>query len=393
MSHLCDVLIVGGGVLGASIAFHLAQRRPGRVVLVEKAYLGAGASGKSAALVYQSHRHLLMTALARHCLPVFEHFADVVGGPPVFWRTGMVRLAPRGDELELETRLARQRGLGIDVRCLADHELMEVDPNARLADDEIAVFERAAGYVEAVQVVASFAEAARREGADIRQGVEVRALLADKGKITGVETNEGAYECARLVLATGAWAAQLPRTVKVEVPVRAGRAQVALFRRPTDSGRRGVVFADGVQGLYLRPGQGDLIHAGDLTAPADEPDLDPDACSEAADADWLPAIRQRLIRRYPAMYCGFNRGGYGLPISRTPDGLPILDRLPETEGVFCAAGFGSVSFLLAPLAGQVIAQWLVDGTPSDLDVTPFRLARFAEAEPQNNAEVKMQNAE
>jgi glycine/D-amino acid oxidase-like deaminating enzyme len=393
MSHLCDILIVGGGVLGTSIAFHLAQRRPGRVVLVEKAYLGAGASGKSAALVYQSHPDPLMTTLARHSLPVFEHFADVVGGSPVFWRTGMVRLTPRGNEVELETHLARQRGLGIDVHRIADHELMEVDPNARLADDEVAIFERGAGYVEAVQVVASFAEAACREGADVRQGVEVRALLTDKGKITGVETNEGAYECARLVLATGAWAAQLPRTAKVEVPVRAGRAQVALFRRPAGSARRGVVFADGVQGLYLRPGQGDLIHAGDLTAPPDEPSIDPDTCSEAADADWLPAIRQRLIRRYPAMYCGFNRGGYGLPISRTPDGLPILDRLPELEGAFCAVGFGSASLLLAPLAGQAMAQWLVDGTTGDLDASPFRLARFAETEPPKNAEVRMQNTE
>src|SRR5262249_8311449 len=105
MSHLCDILIVGGGVLGASIAFHLAQRRPGRIMLVEKAYLGAGASGKSTALVYQSHRDPLTTTLARRCLPVFEHFTDVVGGPPVFWRTGMVRLAPHSEEAELEAQL------------------------------------------------------------------------------------------------------------------------------------------------------------------------------------------------------------------------------------------------------------------------------------------------
>jgi glycine/D-amino acid oxidase-like deaminating enzyme len=381
MSHLCDILIVGGGVLGASIAFHLAQRRPGRVMLVEKAYLGAGASGKSSALVYQSHRDPLTTALARRCLPVFEHFADVVGGPPVFWRTGMVRLLPLSGEAELEAQLDRQRELDIDVRRIADHELMEVDPNARLADDEVAAFEPAAGYVEAVQVVALFAEAARREGADIRQGVEVRALLADKGKISGVETNEGTYECARLVLATGAWAAQLPRTVKIELPVQASRAQVALFRRPADSGRRGVVFADFVQGLYLRPDQGELIHAGDLAEPPAEPLVDPDACNEAADADWLPAVRQRLIRRYPAMYCGFGRGGYGRPDARTPDGRPILDRLPELEGAFCAAGFGDANFLLAPLVGQAMAQWLVEDTTGDLDLTPFRLARFAEAEP------------
>jgi sarcosine oxidase subunit beta len=380
MSHICDILIVGGGVVGASLAFHLAQRRAGRVVLVEKAYLGAGASGKAAALIYQAHRHPLTSLLARRCLPVFEHFADLIGGPPVFWRTGMVQLLPRRDEAELDALLERQHQLGIDVRRISEQELMEVDPNARIADDEAAIFERAAGYVEAVQVVASFAEAARREGADIRQGVEVRALLAEKGKVAGVETNEGTYACGRLVLATGAWAAQLPRTLKMELPVRASRRQVALFRRPADSGRRGAVFADFVQDLYLRPGQGDLLHAGDWEAAANEALGDADAYNEAADADWLPSVRQRLIRRCPAMHCCFGRGGYALMTARTPDGQPILDRLPDLDGAFCAIGLGSESFLLAPLIGQVMTQWLLDNTVVDVDLSPFGLARFAEPE-------------
>lgn len=358
----------------------MAQRRAGRVVLVEKAYLGAGASGKSSALIYQSHRHPLTTLLARRCVPVFEHFADLIGGPPVFWRTGMVQLTPRRDEAEWVALMARHHEMGIDVRRIEEQELMEVDPNARVADDELALFERAAGYVEAVQVVASFAEAARREGADIRQGVEVRTLLTDKGKVAGVETNEGTYACGRLVLATGAWAAQLPRTLKIELPVQASRSQVALFRRPADSGRRGAVFADFVQGLYLRPAQGELLHAGDLEPSPSESLSDADVYNEAADGDWLPAIRQRLIRRCPAMHCCFGRGGYALLSDRTPDGLPILDRLPDLEGVFCAAGLGNDSFLLAPMIGQVLTQWLVENTVADVDLTPFGLARFAALE-------------
>lgn len=393
MSHLCDILIVGGGVLGTSIAFHLAQRRAGRVVLVEKSYLGAGASGKSAGLVYQAHRDLLIAALAPRCLPVFEHFADLVGGPPVFWRTGMVQFMPRSEQDELDERLVRQRELGIDAQRLSEHELMEVDAGARLADDESAIFERSAGYVEPVQVVASFAEAARRGGADLHQGVEVRALLVEKGKVKGVETNEGTYECARLVLATGAWAAQLPSTVKLEVPVSASRAQVAMFRRPADSGRRGAVLADHVQGVYLRPSQGDLLHVGELQPPPDEPSIDPDAYNEAADGDWLPVVRQRLLRRYPAMHCGFGRGGYGLSTSRTPDGRPILGTLPGLEGAFCAAGFGADSFLLSPLVGQVVAQCVIEDKVADMDLTPFGLERFAAKElPPNAVETRLPNA-
>jgi sarcosine oxidase subunit beta len=377
MSHSCDILIVGGGILGASIAFHLAQRRAGRVLLVEKAYLGAGASGKASALVYQAHRHPSLTLLARRCLPVFEHFADLIGGPPLFWRTGMVQLTPRSAESELEASIAQQREMGVDVRQISAQELMEVDPNARLADDEAAIFERAAGYVEAVQAVASFAEAARQHGADIRQGVEVRTLLSDKGKISGVETNEGIYECGRLVLATGAWAARLPRTLKIELPVQAGRTQVALFRRPADGGRRGAVFADFTQGLYVRPAQGDLIHAGDLT-PSTPSEENGDSYDEAADGDWLRSVRQRLIRRCPAMHCCFGRGGYALMTAQTPDGLPILDRLPGLEGAFCATGFGRESFLLAPMVGQVLAQWLIDNTAAEVDLTAFSLARLSE---------------
>ena len=393
MSHLCDILIVGGGILGTSIAFHLAQRQAGRVVLVEKAHLGAGASGKSAGLVYQAHRDLLIAALAPRCLPVFEHFADLVGGPPVFWRTGLVQFVPRSEQDELDERLARQRELGIDVQRLSEHELMEVDAGARLADDESAVFERSAGYVEPVQVVASFAEAARRSGADLRQGVEVRALLVEKARLKGVETNEGTYECARLVLATGAWAAQLPRSIKLELPVSASRAQVALFRRPADSGRRGAVLADHVQGLYVRPTQGDLLHVGDLQPPPDEPDVDPDAYNEAADGDWLPAVRQRLLRRYPAMHCGFGRGGFGMLTSHTPDGRPVLDTLPGLENAFCAGGFGSDSFLLSPLVGQVVAQWVVEDKVADMDLTPFGLGRFATKEPPpNTVETRLPNA-
>jgi sarcosine oxidase subunit beta len=381
MSHTCDILIVGGGVLGVSIAFHLAQRHAGRVVLVEKAFLGAGASGKSAALVHQAHRDPLTTTLARRSLPFFEHFGERVGGPAVFWRTGMVQLVSQAQRVEMEPLLERQRELGIDVRLLSAQELTEIDPNARLADDETAIFEPLAGYVEGVQVVASLAEAARREGADLRQGVEVRGLRIDRGKVASVETNEGAYECGRLVLATGAWMAHLLHTHDIELPVQAGRAQVALFRRPADSGRRGLVIADFVQGLYLRPAQGELIHAGDLAPLPGGPAFDPDSYNEAADGDWLLATRQRLIRRYPAMHCGFGRGGYALPAAITPDGRPILDRLPDIEGAFCATGFGSASFLLAPLVGQVMAQWLLDNTTGDLDLTPLSLARFAGTEP------------
>ena len=381
MTSASDVLIVGGGVIGCSIACHLARRRAGRVLLLEKSFPGAGSSGKSGAIVRQHYSNALTVAMARHSLRVFENFPDAVGGPPVFTRTGMAIIVNERDRAGLEANLALQHQHGVEVRLMTAQELTEVDPNARLAEDEVAALESEAGYVEAVQVVASYADAARRAGADVRLGVEVRAILSERGRVTGVETNEGTYPCGTLVLATGPWAAQLARTLKLTLPVQACRTQVALFRRPPDCGRRGLVYGDFVQGVYFKPTHGDMVHAGSLAGEEVRDPVDPDHYNEAADGDWLPQVRQRLGRRYPAMHRGYGRGGYGALYGITPDWHPILDRLPGLEGAYCAVGFSGHGFKLSPVVGQLMAELIVDGQASTLDVTPLRLARFEENDP------------
>jgi sarcosine oxidase subunit beta len=372
----CDILIVGGGVMGVSIAHALAQRRVGRVVVLEKAFLGAGSSGKSGAIIRQHYSNRLTASMAQKSLRVFEHFEDIVGGPPVFTQTGMLVVVKQGDRLGLEVNVEMQRELGIDVRLVSPQEVMDLDPNARLAEDELAAYEAEAGYVEAVQVVASFADAASREGADVRQGVEVKALVLDGDRVAGVDTNEGHYACRTVILATGPWAAQLAREIGIELPVQACRTQVALFRRPTDLGRRGPVYGDFVQGLYFKPTHGDMIHAGSIAGEEVHNPVDPDHYNEAADGDWLPGIRQRLSRRYPAMHRGYGRGGYGALYAITPDWHPILDRCPGREGIYCAVGFSGHGFKMSPIVGQLMAELVIDGHAAALDISPLRLTRF-----------------
>jgi sarcosine oxidase subunit beta len=378
MAQSGDILIVGGGVMGTSIAYHLARRRVGRVVLLEKAYLGAGSSGKSGAIIRQHYSNRLTAAMARQGLRVFENFPDAVGGPPVFTHTGMVLIVHEQNRAGLEANLAMQRELGIDVRLVSAQELADIDPNARLADDELAAFEAEAGYVEAVQVVASFADAARRHGADLRLGVEVKAVVVDKDRVVGVETNEGRYDCRTLVLAAGPWAAELARSAGQQMPVQACRTQVALFRRPPDLGRRGAVYGDFVQGIYFKPTHGDMLHAGSVAGEELKDPVNPDDYNEAANGDWLPQVRQRVNRRYPAMHRGYGRGGYGALYEITPDWHPILDRLTGLEGAYCAVGFSGHGFKMSPVVGQLMAELILDGKAATLDIAPLRLARFAE---------------
>ncbi len=376
MTQTCDLLIVGGGVIGTSIAFQLAKRRAGRVLVLEKAHLGAGSSGKSGAIVRQHYSNRLTASMAQKSLRVFEHFDDAVGGPPVFTRSGMVLVVNERDRAGLDANVAMQRELGIDVRLVTSQELADIDANARLGDDEVAAYEAEAGYVEAVQAVASFAEAARREGAEVREGVEVKEVVVERGRVAGVETNEGRYACGTLVLATGPWAARLAK-----LPVQACRTQVALFRRPPESGRRGPVYGDFVQGIYFKPTHGDMIHAGSLAGEEINDPADPDHYNEAADGAWLPGVRQRLGRRYPAMHRGYGRGGYGALYAITPDWHPVLDRLPGAEGAYCAVGFSGHGFKMSPVVGQLMSELIVDGKATTLDVAALRLARFDENDP------------
>jgi sarcosine oxidase subunit beta len=381
MTQSCDILIVGGGVIGSSIAFALAKRRTGRVVLLEKSFLGAGSSGKSGAIIRQHYSNRLTARMAQQSLRVFEHFDDVVGGPPVFTRTGMVLVTHERDRAGLEANIALQRELGIDVRLVSAQEVADIDPNALIADEEAAAFESEAGYVEAVQVVASFAEAARREGADIRQGVEVKGVISEGERVAGVDTNEGRYASRCVVLATGPWAGQLALANGLRLPVQACRTQVALFRRPPDFGRRGAVYCDFVQGIYFKPTHGDMIHAGSLAGEELNDPVDPDQYDEAASGSWLPQVRQRLSRRYPAMHRGYGRGGYGALYGITSDWHPILDRLPGVEGGYCAVGFSGHGFKMSPIVGQLMAELIVDGHATALDIAPLRLGRFAENDP------------
>ncbi|CAN5563416.1 FAD-binding oxidoreductase [soil metagenome] len=373
-----DIVIVGGGVMGVSIAHSLAARQAGRVVLLEKRYLGAGSSGKSGAICRQHYSNALTALMARKSLEVYREFSDRVGGPAVFTHTGMMLVVKGQDRRSLETNVALQQSLGIDVKLISTSDVRELDPEAKLDGGEIAAFESEAGYVEAVQVVASYAVAAEQLGAEIECDAPLTALHSEGGRIRGVTAGGERWECGTVIVAAGPWASWLLTPLGLRLPIQACRTQVGLFRRPTTVKKGGPVYGDFSQGIYFKPTHGDMMHAGSIGGEEINDPVDPDNYTEVADATWLPGIRQRLARRIPAMSRGYGRGGYGALYAITPDWHPVIDRCPGVEGLYVAAGFSGHGFKMAPVVGSLVSELVLDGVCRTLDIKALRFNRFDE---------------
>jgi glycine/D-amino acid oxidase-like deaminating enzyme len=367
--------------MGASIAFHLAQRRAGKILLLEKSHLGAASSGKSGAIIRQYYSHELLAAMARFGLRMYRDFPELVGGPPVFTHSGMVVVTDATGRAQMEANVAMLGRLGVDAKMLAPADLRALDPRVAVSGDEAAAYEAEAGYCEALQVVTSFAAAARRMGVAVREAEPAAQFRIEGGKVMGVSTPRGLISTKAIVLAAGGWSAALANGAAADLPVKACRTQVALFRRPCEFGPAHPIYGDLANQIYFRPTHGEMTHVGNVDPREEQNTVDPDRYNEVADQGFAEEMRAKIERRYPDLRRGVGRGGYAALYAVTPDWQPIIDRLPGIEGAFCATGFSGHGFKMAPAVGQLVAELVLDGRPSSFDIHPLRASRFAEGEP------------
>jgi glycine/D-amino acid oxidase-like deaminating enzyme len=380
MTETADIVIIGGGVMGTSIAFELAQGRAGKIVLLEKAYPGAASSGKSGAIIRQYYSHELLARMAGYGRRVYEGFPGSVGGPAVFTRSGMIVVTDNAGRAQMEANVAMLRRVGVDAKMVSPEDLHAIDPHVALRDGEAAAYEPEAGYCEALQVVASLAAAARERGVEVREGQRVSHLGIEGQRVAGVSTPQGTIATRTVVLAAGGWSAALAETAGVELPVKPCRTQVALFRRPCEFGASHPVYGDLTNQIYFRPTHGEMTHVGNVDPREEKDPVDPDSYNEVATREFTGEMRAKLERRYPEMRRAVGRGGFGALYSVTPDWQPIIDRLPGIEGAFCAAGFSGHGFKMAPAVGRILAELVLDGRAKAFDIHSLRLSRFAEGE-------------
>ena len=369
--------------MGTAIAYESVRRGAGSVVLIEKSGLAAGSSGKSGANIRCHYSQPLTTSMALHGLRTFEAFPEQVGGPSVFTRAGMIITAPAAMRASLASTIELQNRLGVQVNFISSDELKEIDEGAQLAPGEIAAFESQAGYCDAVQVVTSYAAAARTNGTDIHEGVRVTGVLTEDGRVSGVSTTEGEVATRAVVLAAGPWTAAVARDLGGSLPVRSCRVEVALLRTPCEPklSRPQPLYCDFSHDIYHRPLPGGLLHVSNIDPREERDEVDPDDYNEVAGRAFVDEMREKVERRYPPYRRAIGRGGYAALYSVTPDWHPILDRLPDVEGAFCAAGFSGHGFKMAPAVSKVITEMVLDGEAKSFDVSPLDAKRFEEGRP------------
>jgi sarcosine oxidase subunit beta len=376
MARTADVIVVGGGVLGASIAFHLAERDID-VALIEKDSIAAGPTGRSCGIIRQHYSHPITIRMARDSLRFFESFEERVGASCDFRRTGYLVTAGPDDIDALRANVELQQSLGVNTRVVSAEELRELEPDASTEGIAGAAYEPDSGYADPYATTVALAQRAEELGATVHTGRRVERVIVEDGASRGVITDEGRIHAGKVVLATGPWSPGIARALDIELPITPCRVQVCLFNRAPEL-VHDRVFIDAPLGVYTRPEGEDLMLVGSVETDEAEAGVDdPDHFQRVADFDAVLRYSELLVKRFPAMHEGSFLNGYASLYDVTPDWQPILDALPNIDGLYCCAGSSGHGFKLAPSIGAMMAELVIDGKSDGDDIELFAFDRFA----------------
>jgi len=375
-----DAVIIGGGVMGCSIAFQLARRGFGRVLLLEREGIASGTTGKSSALVRMHYSNKSTIQMAWRSLQIFEDFEAITeGGQAGLVQRGYLVLADEALAEGVKRNVALARSLGVETRWIGREEVARLAPWARLDDVVGAAHEPRSGYADPHGVTAGFAEGAKRHGALIRQACPVTGVRLGGGRVLGVDTPRGPVDAPVLVVAAGAWSKKVAALSGMGLPAEAIREQDTVFDARGKKGERvSIVVYDGPTRLYYRPEGEDLLLIGRDNIHPEY--VDPDDYNTKEDMAFVLDVVRRMIVRWPDFEDARLHRGWGCLYCITPDWMPILDRHPEWEGYYVCTGMSGHGFKLAPSVGEMMAEFIMTGACPEPDIGDYRLSRFAEGD-------------
>ena len=376
MTDTADVIIIGAGVHGTSLAFHLAERGTS-VIVLERAWIGAGATGRSSGLVRMHYDLLAETKLAWASFPYFTDWAHRVGGECGFTNTGFLWLEHGDGEARVQANVDSHRALGIDTTLVHADDIARLAPAMALDGDEVAAYEPASGYADPSVSATGFMRAAKAMGARLVQGAEVTSITTsdDGTRVTGVGTTSGDFAAPIVVNAAGPWAARVGAMVGLDVPVTVWRHDTGYIGVPVAAPRPIPVVIDNARSMYIRPEGSELLLIGleDGSIIGGSPDRD----TANAEPGFSDVVTDRIVRRLPALADGTFRVAHSGQDGLTPDQRSILGQAGP-DGFYLDCGHSGTGFKTAPAIGLGMAELILDGAATSVDIAPFVPTRFDE---------------
>ena len=379
MPESADIVIIGGGVMGCSMLYHLTALGAANPLLLERGVLGGGSTGRSQAICRMHYSNPITAALAWASVQVYADFDQQVGGRAGFVKTGYLVAVEEIDRPGLELNIAMQQELGINTALITAADLRELAPMLQAYAGEGLAWEPDSGYADPYLVTTSYAARAQERGAQIALRTAATGLEIAGGRVQGVLTANGRIATERVIIAAGPWANQLLAGADIALPLSPVRHQVALATRPPETLPTHPIVGDIAQSFSFRPESPTLTMIG-----FGEDDVELDNYDEGIDPLTAADNMARLARRMPLMADSYIRGGWSGLFTVTPDWHPILDKIPGIDGLFCAVGFSGHGFKLAPAIGRAMAELALGGRAVSTDLTPLRFGRFAEGDLLNS---------
>ncbi len=375
LPETADVVIIGGGVMGVSTAYHLAARGCRNVVLLERAeFLGSEATGKCAGGIRYQFSTEINVRLSQLSLPMLERFEDELGQPiDLRWPGYLFLIDNEQDLATFRRNSAMQNRLGVASCLLTPQEVAAKVPLLNLSGVIAGAWHTHEGLADPSGVVQGYARGARRAGAQIFTGTPVTAICVEGGRVAGVATAAGSFAAPIVVNTAGPWAGQVAAMAGVDLPVEPYRRQIVVTAPLPEVPADFPFVIDFRTALYFhREGQGILTGQANPDEPA--------GFDQTLDHDWTERHLESAVERFPLLAkAGLLRAWAGL-YEVTPDAHPVIDQLADPLGFYVAAGFSGHGFMHGPITGLLMAELILDGQAHTLDIHQLRFSRFTEGD-------------
>ena len=373
MEKTADVVIIGGGIIGLSIAYYLALKKAGRIVLFEKGQLGEGSTSRCVGGIRTQFSTEINIRFSLESLKTFEEFKEEFGVDPEFRRIGYLFLATTERETEaFKENIKLQKKFGVPVEYLSSEEIGSRWSYLRVDDVLGGTFCAWDGYAGPNEILSGFASGAKRAGVRIHEGMEVIGISTEKGRIRSVKTTDEEVSTSVVVNAGGPYAASIGEMIGVKIPVKPLRRQIFITAPFHLTDHPIPLTIDFHRGWYFRQEGDGYLLSGPLDA---EPSFNLNTEYEA-----MVEASENAVYRVPSLEkARIARGWAGL-YEISPDHHAILGGVPGVEGFVVANGFSGHGFQHSPAVGKVISELIVDGKALTIDISSLSIERFEKGE-------------